>query len=155
MTTPSTEELQRLLDEATPGEWEYREELHCPCMADQDVADALGTSYPEDLFKRPGCSEARAENYSCHTQLTITGKEDGVWAHNPPYHEVNPGDMKLAALAPVLAAEVIRLREGIESLAGVCLTRARNFDEKNYRPDVAGHRSIAKRLIHTLEGDQA
>lgn len=149
MTVPSTEELQRLLDEATPGEWEYREEPHCPCMADQDVADALGTSYPEDLFKRPGCSEASAENYSCHTQLTITGKEDGVWAHNPPYHEVNPGDMKLAALAPVLAAEVLRLQKENERL-----TRIEWLAEQAAESD-SGLAYDLDQINREYEGDQA
>ena len=84
MAVPSTEELQRLLDEATPGPWYLHED---------ETGDPDGTYLHE------------AEGVMCIAITPIGSGSD--------YRE---DDLDLAALAPVLAAEVIRLREENEEL---------------------------------------
>lgn len=88
MTVPGNDELQRLLDEATPGPWSTIEERctdrHGNTIYHPDgiVADAIEDDVP------------------------VMWNSDGAvdWTSKP-------GNPRLAALAPVLAAEVIRLRK--------------------------------------------
>lgn len=94
MTLPSTEELQRLLDESTPGNWQFQDH--------EEWEHVAGPEYPPQKVMTEHAVEV-----------------DGVplfWSYNDSLLEDYPGNLDLAALAPVLAAEVIRLREENEEL---------------------------------------
>ena len=118
MTLPSTEELQRLLDEATPGEWKW----------DGTVRRSL---YSKD-------AEGKGRDIMKCAALLYPDEADA----------------EIIALAPVLAAEVIRLREAIETVAQISETRARNCHESNQLVAAAGHTVTASHLHGILEGDQ-
>ena len=96
MNLPSTEELQRLLDEATPGPWSTIEERYTD-------RDGKTIYHPEGIVA--GAIE---------DDLPVMWNTDGAvdWTSEP-------GNPRLAALAPVLAAEVIRLREENERLTRI------------------------------------
>lgn len=87
MTDFTTAHLQRLLWQSTPGPWRYSE----------DIADTLS-----------GTQEIGHEVYAEEKCLF------GVW--NEPVMDEYPGNLKLAALAPDLACELIRQRREIRVL---------------------------------------
>lgn len=89
MTVPSTEELQRLLDTAKPGDWQFQ--------GHEEWEHVAGQEYPPQ-----------------QVMIAHAVEVDGVplfWNSNDDVLEDYPGNIRIAALAPVLAAEVIRLRE--------------------------------------------
>lgn len=114
MNLPSTEELQRLLNEATPGEWRMYDDT--------------------DLPKIYGVQTTAGE------PICIDG---------------TPQDCQIIQFTCDLAAEVIRLREGIETVAEISETRADNCHASHQLVAAAGHRATAHHLRSILEGDQA
>ncbi|WP_392452005.1 hypothetical protein [Corynebacterium dentalis] len=132
MTLPSTEELQHLLNAAAPGEWQFQDY--------EEWEHVAGPEYPPQ-----------------QVAIAHTVEVDGVplFGHaNDDVLEDYPGNLRIAALAPVLAAEVIRLREAIETVAQISETRARNCHESNQLVAAAGHTVTASHLHGILEGDQ-
>ena len=87
MTELTTTHLKCLLEQASPGPWRFSE----------DIADTLS-----------GAQEIGHEVYAEEKCLF------GVW--NEPVMDEYPGNLKLAAHAPELAQEVIRLREELRGL---------------------------------------
>lgn len=108
--TRTTDEWAELLDGTTPGPWEYREHEHCPYADMEDRAAIHGGPMP-DIPYPCGCEEGD----TCEVQRYVVGTEDGVWAHNPPFWEARPADMKAVAHFPDAVAEVIRLRRALEA----------------------------------------
>lgn len=114
MSLPSAEKLQELLGLTTHGTWEYRTYDYCPDLITQDQCDAHGRQCPDSMTFDCGCGD---EQETCQTQHYIVGGNHGVIAWNPEFDEPpNPFDMAIAALAPELAAEVIRLRKELARL---------------------------------------
>lgn len=126
MTVPSTEELQQLLDAATPGEWYLHED---------EMGDPDGT-YLHDT-----------KDVMCIAITPIGSGSD--------YRE---NDLDLAALAPVLAAEVIRLREENERMKERVNKHAQDALRltkylHDHHPAVSAE--FKSNLTRILEGDQA
>ena len=115
MTIPSTEELQRLLNEAKSGPWEVR---------------------------------MRKDGY-CEGVYTASGR--GVCL------DINAYDAPLAALAPALAAEVIRLREEMKSLRENYRELEKGYDEASIidSPGRWFSHNVIQSLTRILEGEQA
>lgn len=90
---PSTEELQRLLDKATPGPWVTVGE----CYTDNDGNERYS---PESISSR---ADGIGRDVMWNTDGAVS------WCSNPH-------DPQLAAHAPELAAEVIQLRAALEQL---------------------------------------
>lgn len=116
MTVPSTEELQRLLDEATPGDWQWDETVGLSLYFEdaegkgRDIIKCAARSYPDEA------------------------------------------DAEIIALAPSLAAEVIRLRQGINDL------KKAHVDALNHPVGDGSlyfHSNAIFELSRILEGDQA
>jgi len=110
MTDLTTTHLQQLLDQSTPGPWKFDEK--------QEWEHVAGPEYPPML------------TYDEH----IVEDGDG----NPLFGLGNdttlvecPGNLQLAALAPQLAQEVIRLREPIKGLILAMETKAANNEKQN------------------------
>jgi hypothetical protein len=99
---PDTDKLERLLAEATPGPWE-------PCQHLKSVADDLACScgYRGVIFG-PDHDVAYAICQPGH-QPAPKGQEGTEPARYP--REVEIANSQLIALAPDLAAEVVRLRK--------------------------------------------
>lgn len=106
-----THEWEALLDGITPGPWEYREHEHCPYADMEDRATIYGGPMPKIPYPC-GCED----DDTCELQRYIVGAKDGVWAHNPPFWDAHPADMKAVAHLPEAVAEVIRLRKAIEAV---------------------------------------
>ena len=117
MTLPSTEELQRLLDEATPGPWYLHED---------ETGDPDGTYLHDE------------KGVMC---IAITPIGSGS--------DYRKDDLDLAALAPVLAAEVIRLQKENERL-----TRIEWLAEQAAESD-SGLAYDLDQINREYEGDQA
>lgn len=84
MTDLSTTNIQRLLDQATPGPWEYQgAEFHEITAQDSDGLEQSVIN-PDRYTEREFCNR--------------------------------PADFELAALAPELAQEVLRMREELNSM---------------------------------------
>ena len=115
MNLPSTEELQRLLDEATPGEWEPRSD------PDWGFIDIHGVQ-----------------------------SQDG----EPVCIDGTPQDCIVLALAPVLAAEVIRLREGIANAQSKLDYYAGKYQTQGESHTSARIRDVSEDLARVVEGDQ-
>lgn len=96
MSLPSNDELQELIDEALEGPWNLDD-----CSAEED--DTL-----EPLLRITDCHGATIAEQQWH------------YTANP---QLDPS-LHLAALAPQLAEEVIRLREEIDRLKSHCRDRA-------------------------------
>lgn len=97
MTVPSSEELQRLLDEATPGDWQFQDH--------EEWEHIAGPEYPPQKVMTEHVVEV-----------------DGVplfWSYNDDLLEDYPGNLRIAALSRDLAAEVIRLREENDRLTRI------------------------------------
>ena len=94
MTDLSTANLKRLLNEATPGPWKFDEK--------QEWEHVAGPEYPPMLI----CNE--------HVVEDCDGKQ--LFGNFNYTLEDHPGNLQLAALAPALAQEVIRLREELLEL---------------------------------------
>lgn len=135
---PSNEELQRLLDQATPGPWSTIEERY----TDRDG---------KPIYHPDGIVAGAIED-----DLPVMWNSDGAvdWTSEP-------GNPRLAALAPVLAAEVIRLREendemrrGIATAAEKARSHATQCSSMGQAAGSLGHRDVARHLTRILEGDQ-
>ena len=136
MSDLTTANLKQLLDESTPGPWEYLTHDYCPDRYTQDECDQMGAAYPKSMTFECGCGD---EQEDCQTQHYITGKTDGVIAWNPQFNEMpSTDDMHLAALAPELAQEVIRLRAHINGIIYAMDTKART-GEKQDPATIAGY----------------
>lgn len=97
MTDLSTSNLKRLLDEATPGPWKFDEK--------QEWEHVAGPEYPPMLV----CNE--------HVVEDCDGKQ---LFGNPNYTlEDHPGNLQLAAAAPDLAQDALRMREALRDLSEV------------------------------------
>ena len=122
-------------EESSSGLWKYEEHKYCPYAEEASRAEAYG--YPDPDPVASGCSNPTdPECDSCQTRYEVNGHPDGVWAENPPYHEANPADMRLAALAPEAADEVVRLTDALEDLAerfGVQIMRANDLNNEEMR----------------------
>lgn len=158
MTKRTTESWEALLDGTTPGPWEYREHEHCPYADMEDHAAIHGGPMPEIPYPC-GCEEGD----TCEVQRYVVGTEDGVWAHNPPFWEARPADMKAVAHFPEAVAEVVRLREELEALRRACIESAEEAErnaEVAYIPDpyVAveeAERDTADIITRILEGSES
>lgn len=95
MTDLTTANLKQLLDQSTPGSWEFHEE--------EEWDHVAGPEWPPML------------TYLEH----IVENSDGIplfGNSNDKFLEDYPGNLPLAALAPQLAQEVIRLRQELTSM---------------------------------------
>ena len=117
MTVPSTEELQRLLDETPDETW----------RAEIDEGEGWWNVVPAY------CGGS----------------------HTPIAEGMSQPVAELMAESRVLAAEVIRLREAIETIAEISETRADNCHASHQLVAAVGHRETSRRLTRILEGDQA
>lgn len=127
MTLPSTEELQHLLNAAAPGEWQFQDY--------EEWEHVAGPEYPPQ-----------------QVAIAHTVEVDGVplFGHaNDDVLEDYPGNLRIAALAPVLAAEVIRLQEENERL-----TRIEWLAEQAAESD-SGLAYDLDQINREYEGDQA
>ena len=128
------DQLRNLRDKATPGPWEFRE--------DQEWEHVAGPEYPPMLI---------------HVEHTVWGSDgETLFGNfNDTVLEEHPGNLPLAALAPAMAAELIRLRDGVEKLREMCL-RERNA-AFHATPMLAGEvgafNVCADQLTDLLEGD--
>ncbi|WP_312588579.1 hypothetical protein [Corynebacterium dentalis] len=136
MTVPSTEELQWLLDAATPGEWQFQDH--------EEWEHVAGPEYPPQQV------------------MIAHGVEvDGValfGRSNDDLLEDYPGNLRIAALAPVLAAEVIRLREENERMQERVNKHAQDalrLTKFLYDHHPVVHAEFKANLTRILEGDQA
>ena len=95
MTDLTTMHLKCLLEQATPGPWKFDEK--------QEWEHVAGPEYPPMLV------------YNEHFVEDSDGK--GLFGNsNDMVLEERPGNLRLAALAPELAQELIRLRGEIKGL---------------------------------------
>ena len=129
MTDLSTKHIQRLLAEATPGPWRFSE----------DTADTPS-----------GTQEYGHEVYADEKYLF------SVWGD--PVTDEHPGNLPLAALAPDLAQEVLRLREELIDWAND-EAQAHNSLVKQ-APEAGGagiittHKTIYNRILEILGDHQ-
>lgn len=127
--------LRELLDAATPGPWEFHEE--------QEWEHVAGPEYPPML------------TYVEHTVESNDG-EPLFGNSNDPVLEERPGNLRLAALAPDMAAELLRLQDGIEAQRDTCARAATLCRSSNDpgAPAVASNlESVARALTRLLNGD--
>lgn len=95
MTDLTTTHLQHLLDQSTPGPWKFHEE--------EEWEHVAGPEWPP----MPTCHE--------HTVEDSDGK--CLFGNsNDKFLEDYPGNLRLAALAPQLAEEVLRMRLELSSM---------------------------------------
>lgn len=85
--------LRELRAEATPGPWEFHEE--------QEWEHVAGPEYPPMLTR---------------VEHTVKGNDgEPLFGNfNDTVLEEHPGNLRLAALAPDMARELLRLRDGVE-----------------------------------------
>ena len=85
--------LRELLDKSTPGPWKFHEE--------QEWEHVAGPEYPPMLTR---------------VEHTVEGNDGGLLFgnFNDAVLEEHPGNLRLAALAPDMARELLRLRDGVE-----------------------------------------
>ena len=123
MTDLSTSNLKRLLDQATPGPWEYE-----------------GPKFQEITAQDSDGLEQSVINPDRYTEREFCNR---------------PADFELAALAPELAQEVLRLRAGVEKIMEMCLLeRDAAFQDAPMRAgEVTAFNLCAERLTDLLNGD--
>lgn len=126
--------LRELRAEATPGPWEFHEE--------QEWEHVAGPEYPPMLTR---------------VEHTVEGNDgEPLFGNfNDTVLEEHPGNLRLAALAPDMARELLRLRDGVEQLREMCLLeRDAARHETPARRGVANtFHTCAERLTNLLEGD--
>ncbi|MDK8469855.1 hypothetical protein [Corynebacterium accolens] len=131
MTDLTTSNLKRLLGQATTGPWEFHEE--------EEMEHVAGPEYPPMLV------------YLEH----IVEDSDGKCLFgnsNDKFLEDYPGNLRLAALAPQLAQEVIRIRDGVEQIREMCLLeRDAAFQ---HTPMHAAFNICAEQLTALLDGEE-
>lgn len=126
---PSTEELQRLLDEAKPGNWQFHE--------DEDWEHVV-EGYPPMRIGLLHEVAVEGETLFNHANAEVLVDY--------------PGTLRLAAHSRDLAAEVIRLRQGINDL------KKAHVDALNHPVGDGSlyfHSNAIFELSRILEGDQA
>lgn len=121
--------LGELLDKATPGPWEFHEE--------QEWEHVAGPEYPPMLI---------------HVEHTVKGNDGGhlFGNFNDAVLEEHPDNLRLAALAPDMARELLRLRHGVKQVADDLGENA------EYAPNVPrreAYLEAEQRLTHLLNGD--
>lgn len=95
VSAPETDELEKLLDEATPGPWRIEDDTTCVWGGcDPDDYSDRGMGYPIT---------------TCRTTPIST------WARGPD-EDAGEANARLIALTPTLAAEVIALRAEVATL---------------------------------------
>lgn len=124
MTDITTTNLKQLLDEAAPGPWE---------------SSASEYGVPE------GWDEYWLALHMGYTRLSTMERDD------PPPEEAY-ASLNLAALAPELAQEVIRLRDGVEQIREMCLLE-RDAAFK-LTPTHAAFNICAEQLTALLDGEE-
>lgn len=131
--------LRELRDEATPGPWEFREE--------QEWEHVAGPEYPPML--------TRVE----HT-VEGNGGEPLFGNSNDAVLEERPGNLRLAALAPDMARELLRLRDELTDLrdevgdiAETCVSTADAAEKIGDYNLSANLYSVANALTGLLNGD--
>lgn len=131
MTDLTTSNLKRLINQSTPGPWKFDEK--------QEWEHVAGPEYPPML------------TYLEH----IVENSDGIplfGNSNDKFLEDYPGNLRLAALAPQLAEEVIRLRDGVEQIREMCLLeRDAAFQ---HPPMHAAFNICAEQLTALLDGEE-
>ena len=134
MTDLTTTNLKHLLDQATPGPWKFDEK--------QEWEHVAGPEYPPMLV------------YNEHIVEDSDGKQ--LFGNfNDTVLEDHPGNLQLAAAAPQLAQEVIRLRTGLEQIREMCLLeRDAAFQDSPMRAgEVQAFNLCAEPLTALLNGD--
>lgn len=122
MTDLTTAHLKHLLDRATPGPWEFHEE--------EEMEHVAGPEYPPML------------TYLEH----IVEDSDGKCLFgnsNDKFLEDYPGNLRLAALAPQLAQEVIRMRSELAAMKKAWLSVVNDLQRMTIEKDLA-----AQVLVH-------
>lgn len=124
--------LRELLDKAAPGPWEFHE--------DQEWEHVAGPEYPPMLTR---------------VEHTVEGSdgEQLFGQFNSTVLEECPGNLRLAALAPDMARELLRLRNGIERVLAQMNDHATTL-RRLERQNVAFHmEQYAHLLADELNGD--
>lgn len=122
MTDLTTANLKQLLDQSTPGSWEFHEE--------EEWEHVAGPEYPPML------------TYLEH----IVEDSDGKCLFgnsNDKFLEDYPGNLRLAALAPQLAQEVIRMRSELAAMRRAWLSVTNDLQRMTVEKDLA-----AQVLVH-------
>lgn len=124
--------LRELLDKSTPSPWKFHEE--------QEWEHVAGPEYPPML------------TYVEHTVEGNDG-EQLFGQFNSTVLEERPGNLRLAALAPDMARELLRLQNGIERVLAQMndnATTLRRLEQHN----IAFHtEQYARMLTDLLNGD--
>lgn len=110
MTDLTTMHLKCLLAQATPGPWKFDEK--------QEWEHVAGPEYPPMLV------------YNEHFVEDGDGKPL-FGRYNDTVLEERPGNLRLAALAPEFAQELIRLREHIEDLITAMEDKAKTGESQS------------------------
>ena len=121
--------LRELLDKATPGPWEFHEE--------QEWEHVAGPEYPPMLTR---------------VEHTVEGNDGGLLFgnFNDAVLEEHPDNLRLAALAPDMARELLRLHDGMKQVADDLGENA------EYAPNVPrqeAYLEAEQRLTDLLNGD--
>ena len=124
--------LRELRDEATPGPWEFREE--------QEWEHVAGPEYPPML--------TRVE----HT-VEGNGGEPLFGNSNDAVLEERPGNLRLAALAPDMARELLRLRDELADLRDLMHTHAGYLHRDGQRTAADYAHDHAHRITRIMQGD--
>lgn len=128
MTDLSTPNLQRLLAEATPGPWEV----------DQ---------FEEQFVDCPEVTEF----YLCSEDMQYIAKGEAV----SKYRDREEANFRLIALAPELAAEVIRLHEALTELRDDLAEDGEKIGADSYEQcEFISHGRLARKLTRILENKQ-
>lgn len=121
--------LRELLDKAAPGPWEFHE--------DQEWEHVAGPEYPPMLTR---------------VEHTVEGSdgEQLFGQFNSTVLEERPGSLRLAALAPELARELLRLRDGVKQVAD---DLGENAEYAPNIPRQEAYLEAEQRLTDLLNGD--
>lgn len=124
--------LRELRDKSTPSPWKFHEE--------QEWEHVAGPEYPPML------------TYVEHTVEGSDG-EQLFGQFNSTVLEERPGNLRLAALAPDMARELLRLRDGIEVIRDGLNSLADLLARDTYYAQSGYVRDHAKALTGLLNGD--
>lgn len=118
MTDLTTANLKQLLDQSTPGSWEFHEE--------EEWEHVAGPEWPPML------------TYLEHTVEDSDGK--CLFGNsNDKFLEDYPGNLPLASLAPQLAEEVIRMRSELAAMKKAWLSVVNDLQRMTIEKDLAAH----------------
>lgn len=143
------------------GHWEgsfltWRESMDCADDLARTVEIKLPRVARQGMYHGPmpetpypcGCEEGD----TCEVQCYVVGTEDGVWAHNPPFWEARPADMKAVAHFPEAVAEVVRLRRALEEMKAEYKEMSEEEFRFGYERSGLWHGDVARHLTRILEG---